>query len=489
MRHTLLALPVVFALATGAPAEPPKNVNVLFVAVDDLRPIGGCYGDRVVKTPNLDRLAARGVVFNRAYCQQAVCSPSRSSLLTGRRPDTTKVYDLVTHFRTALPDVVALPQHFKTNGYTTRAVGKIYHPGYDDPKSWSAPSESGKAPNYGPEGQALLKKLREEARKAGKDLTKRENQPRGLATEAPDVKDTELTDGATASRAIELLDELKGGPFFLAVGFLKPHLPFVAPKKYWDLYKSKDIRLADNPNAPMYAPPYAGHNSGELRRYDPMPKDNKPFTEEQAKRLVHGYYAAVSYMDAQLGRVLDELERLKLADRTVVVLWGDHGWQLGEHGLWCKHCNYETSARAPLLVAAPGRKAAGKKCDALVEFVDVYPTLAELCGLPLPDGLEGVSVAPLLDDPARTWKTAAFSQYPRQIPGQGRGMGHAIRTDRYRLVEWAVPGKDFREYELYDHQADPGENVNLAKKAEHAELVQKLAKQLQAGWKAALPPR
>lgn len=488
MRYAALALLTAFAVAAPASAdEAPKKLNVLFIAVDDLRPIGPCYGDPVVKTPNLERLAARGVVFNRAYCQQAVCSPSRSSLLTGRRPDTTRVYDLVTHFRTALPDVITLPQHFKLNGYTARSVGKIYHGGYDDPKSWSAPAEFGKAPGYGPEGQELLKKLREEARKAGKDLSKRENQPRGPATESPDVRDAELTDGATAHRAIELLNEMKDGPFFLAVGFLKPHLPFVAPKKYWDLYKPSDIRLATNPNPPLDAPKYAWHNSGELRAYHDMPKNDKPFTEAQARRLVHGYYAAVSFMDAQLGRVLDELDRLKLSDRTVIVLWGDHGWQLGEHGMWCKHCNYETSARAPLIVAVPGRKAAGKKSDALVEFVDIYPTLAEACGLPQPAGVEGTSLTPLLDDPARAWKSAAFSQYPRAIPGQGRGMGYSLRTDRYRLVEWTVADKDFREYELYDHQTDPDENVNLAKKPEHAEQVKRLTEQLRGGWKAAVP--
>jgi arylsulfatase A-like enzyme len=219
-----------------------------------------------------------------------------------------------------------------------------------------------------------------------------------------------------------------------------------------------------------------------------MPKDNAPFTNDQARQLIHGYYAAVSYMDAQVGRLLDELDRLQLAHKTVVILWGDHGWQLGEHGLWCKHTNYETSTRAALVLSVPGQQSAGRKTDALVEYVDIYPTLVDVCGLPLPSGLEGTSFKPLLDDPRRPWKKAAFSQYPRNVAGRGRGMGYTIRTDRYRLVEWSVPGKDFRAYELYDHRADPGENVNLAQRPEHAATIKELAAALQAGWRAALPP-
>jgi arylsulfatase A-like enzyme len=478
---------LLFLVASLHAAEKSK-LNVLFIAVDDLRPELGCYGNKQVRSPHLDKLAAGGIVFQRAYCQQAVCSPSRTSLLTGRRPDTTRVYDLVTHFRDHIPDVVPLPERFKQHGYHTQAVGKIYHGGYDDPKSWSAPHETGRAPGYGPEGQALLKKLRDEARKKKVDLSKRQNQPRGLPWEAPDIADNQLTDGATADRAIELLGKLKDRPFFLGVGFLKPHLPFVAPKKYWDLYKADDFKLAVNPDAPKDAPAYALHNSGELRQYHTMPKMNAPFSKEQQRNLIHGYYACISYLDAQVGRVLAELDRLKLADRTIVIVWGDHGWFLGEHGLWCKHANYELATRAALLLRVPGQKS-GLKTDALVEFVDIYPTLIDLCDLPPPAGLEGASFRPLLDNPKAPWKRAAFSQYPRQIPGKGRAMGYAMRTDRYRLVEWSIPGKEFREYELYDHQTDPGENVNLAKKPEHAATVKALAKQLRGGWQMAWPGR
>ncbi len=475
------------AAAGGLGAAERPKFNVLFVAVDDLRPQFGCYGDPLVKSPNLDRLAKEGLVFERAYCQQAVCSPSRTSLLTGRRPDTTKVYDLQTHFRTTLPDVVTLPEHFKKHGYHTRGLSKVYHGGLDDERSWSVAHWRPQKPGFGPDGQALLRKLQDEARQKGLDLTKRENQPRGLPWEAPDVADNALADGATADQAVAVLNEVKDQPFFLAVGFLKPHLPFVAPKKYWDLYSEKDVKLADNPSPPKDAPAYAPSNWGELRAYHGMPKSG-PVSEEQARKLRHGYYACVSYMDAQLGRVLRELDRLGLREKTVIVLWGDHGWHLGEQGMWCKHTNYENATRAPLLMSVPGAKATGQKTAALTEFVDIYPTLAEVCGLPAPEGLEGTSFKPLLDDPKRTWKKAAFSQYPRQVPGQGRGTGHALRTDRYRLVEWTVSGKEFREYELYDHQSDPGENVNLAKRPEHAGLVKELAGVLRAGWRGAVPP-
>jgi arylsulfatase A-like enzyme len=422
------------------------------------------------------------MVFERAYCQQAVCSPSRTSLMTGRRPDTTKVYDLVTHFRTHIPDVVTLPQHFKNHGYHAQAFGKIYHGGYDDPPSWSVPHTPGGGRNFGPEGRVLMARLRQEVRTAGGDPARL----RGLPWEAPDVPDGELNDGALADRAIRALNEIKDRPFFLAVGFHKPHLPFVAPKKYWDLYSDADIRLAENAFAPKDAPPYALHNSGELRQYHGIPS-NGPLTKEQARKMVHGYYAAISFMDAQLGRVLDELDRLGLREKTVVVLWGDHGWQLGEHGIWCKHTNYETSVHSPLIVSVPGQRTAGRRTPALVEFVDIYPSLAELCGLPLPEGLEGTSFAPLLRNPGRRWKKAAFSQYPRSIPGHGRAMGYTVRTDRYRLVEWRALSGDFREYELYDHWIDPQENVNLAKQAEYADTVNEVSEMLEAGWRAARP--
>lgn len=479
MKTLLWLLPLI-----GLGATPDAGrLNVLFIAVDDLRPQLGCAGDPLVKSPNIDRLAARGMYFDRAYCQQAVCSPSRSSLLTGRRPDSTKVYDLVTHFRTALPDVVTIPQLFRQSGYHVQAIGKIYHGGYDDAPSWSVPHQNPKAPSFGPEGQALLKKLREEApTPAEKDKV------RGLPWEAPNVADDQLADGAAATMAISALEEVKDKPFFLAVGFLRPHLPFAAPKKYWDLYQESDFKLAANPEPPKDAPRVAATTWGELRAYHGIPATG-PLSVDQARKMIHGYHASVSYMDVQVGRLLDAIDRLGLREKTVIVLWGDHGWQLGEHGFWCKHTNYEVATRAPLIVSAPGMKGAGRKCGALVEFVDVYPTLAERCGLAAPVGLEGTSLVPLLDDPALTWKRGAISQYPRGIPGKGKVMGYALRTDRFRLVEWRLAGGAVEERELYDLEKDPGENVNVAGRPEYADRLSELSGLLAGGWKSLQPKR
>ena len=461
-------------LGLSLPAAPPpaKRPNILFFAVDDLRPELGCYGVAGIKSPNIDRLARQGMVFDRAYCQQAVCSPSRTSLLTGARPDATKVWDLVTHFRKAMPDVVTLPQHFKQNGYFVRGIGKIFHPGYDDERSWSVPWQTPKAPTY--------------ARVKGPD-EKDEDKPKqkdGPAYEAGDVPDEFYRDGMVADLAVKTLRELKKKqePFFFAVGFAKPHLPFVSPKKYWDLYDPATIPMAPNPYRPKDAPEFALTNSGELRNYPGMPADG-PVPPALARTLKHGYYAAVSYTDAQIGKVLDELDRQGLRQNTVIVLWGDHGWKLGEHGEWCKHSNVENDTNAPLLLSAPGMKAAGKHSRALVEFVDIYPTLAELAGLPLPAHLEGLSFKPLLDDPARPWKPAAFSQYPR---GQKR-MGYSMRTDRYRFTVWVDRNDHSRieAVELYDHQTDPQENTNIARLPEHTKLVDQLMAQWRGGWRAA----
>jgi arylsulfatase A-like enzyme len=454
---------------------------VLFIAVDDLRLELGCYGVKGILSPNIDRLAAQGTAFDRAYCQQAVCSPSRTSLLTGCRPDTTKVYDLQTHFRKHLPDVVALPQHFKNHGYFTRSVGKIYHGGLDDKPSWSEPAAKAGRPTYAlKENQDLV--ARKAAAIKGKEFANpsaRSNATKGPAYECADVPDNAYSDGAIADAAMEMLREAQDKPFFLAVGFLKPHLPFVAPKKYWDLYRPDEIPMAPNPFAPKDAPKFALTDWGELRAYEGMPRAGA-LSEEQARTLKHGYYACVSYMDAQVGRVLAELDRLGLRERTVIVLWGDHGWKLGEHGAWCKHTNFENDTHAPLLCSAPGQDAPGRHTKALVEFVDIYPSLCELASLPLPSHLEGTSFAPLLDTPQKSWKKAVFSQYPRG----GGVMGYSMRTDRYRFTRWLNRDGTEAARELYDHQNDPQENANLADRPENKALVEELTRQMQASWKA-----
>ena len=483
---------LVFALLVGVPSTilAASRPNVLMIAVDDLRPELGCYGAKHVKTPNIDRVASRGVTFLRAYCQQAVCNPSRTSLMTGLRPDTIGVTGNHVHFRSKRPNVVTLPQHFKNNGYHAQSIGKIYHGVFPkgssktswdtmgDPPSWSVPTT-----RFGPRYYYTEEGIRQ-ARQAYLNSYRPTNpQPNdwtkklvfGPMTEAPDVQDSTLYDGKVADASIAALRNRKrdGKPFFLAVGFIKPHTPFVAPKKYWDLYDPAKIPMATTTQLPQGAPRFVGHNSSEVRRYTDQPK-REAFTEKNRRRLKHGYYACISYVDAQIGRVLDELDRLRLTEDTIVVLFGDHGWHLGEHGLWGKTTNFEWDTRAPLIVNAPARKAKGRPTKALVEFVDLYPTLVDLAGLTAPKALEGHSFVPLLDDPGRKGKAAAFSQYPR-----GRRMGYSMRTDRWRYTEWIdrSTGKTTAR-ELYDHKKDSGETVNLDRDTNHAQLIGQLSNQL-----------
>lgn len=460
--------------------EPPqKKLNILFIAVDDLRTELGCYGSTQVKTPNIDRLASEGTLFERAYCQQAVCNPSRVSLLTGKRPDTTKVWDLKTFLREPLPDVVTLPQHFMNHGYHSQGMGKIYHQGHgigDDKLSWSVPHKSCGAPAYhNPENLKLFREARASSR--GLPKNKRKNGP---PADCADVADNAYGDGVMTDLAIKTLRRIKDKPFFLATGFRKPHLPFCAPKKYWDLYKPQEIVIPER-KRPEGAPPAAFSNWGELRKYHGMPAKG-PLTDEQTRHLIHGYYACVSYIDAQVGRILDELDRLALRDNTAIVLWGDHGWKLGEYGDWCKHTNFELDAHAPLILSAPGQKVRGTKTSALVEFIDIYPTLCDLAGLPIPEDLEGVSMVPLLDDPDLPWKLGAVSQYPRR-----EMMGYSLRTRDYRYTEWKNRGSgEVMERELYDQTQGAVVSRNVA--AGQPELVEKFSALLNGGFDKLRPP-
>ena len=488
-----------FLLTFGVRALPLEaadpSYNVLFVAVDDLRPELGCYGHPLVQSPHLDRLAAQGLRFNRAYCQEALCNPSRASLLTGLRPATLGVYDLATHFRDRKPDVVTLPQVFKQNGYASVSIGKIFHTtngNHDDPESWSEPpwrgpgsdAEDGASPAPVQAGEDPKAVKPAKAAKPAKPVTA--DHSNTLPFRAPDCEDDALLDGKIATKAVTVLQRLKDKPFFLAVGFHKPHLPFVAPKKYWDLYPPDQIKLAPNPFLPKDAPAFASNDASELRRYKNIPPTG-PVADETARNLVHGYSACVSFVDAQVGRVLAELDRLGLREKTIVILWGDHGYHLGEHGTWTKRTNWEIATRVPLILSVPGQKSAGAATEALVEFVDIYPTLTELCRLAPPGNLEGTSLVPLLAEPGRAWKAAAFSIYPKNTPGAGKGFGRALRTDRYRLVEWAADGSEKRLYELYDHRTDPQENVNIATLPANQALLRELTAQLHAGWREARP--
>ena len=467
-----VARTVIFALgalschpALAAATRP----NVLFIAIDDLRTSLGCYDDPVAQTPHLDRLAARGTLFRRAYCQQAVCNPSRQSLLSGRRPDSLRVWgnQQGSHFRQTAPDVVPLPEHFKQNGYFAQAIGKIYHgfEGMSDPPSWSVP-----------EAFAFVEKREDYRLPANRDS----DGPAQKAdpSEFVDAPDDAYPDGQVAAAAIAALEQRAGAqdgrPFFLAVGIRKPHLPFTAPKRYWDLYDPEKIPPLRHPEPPRGGPELALHASVETRGYRGVPRQGA-FPAELTAELRHGYYAATSFADAQIGRVLTALERTGLERTTIVVVWGDHGFHLGEFGLWAKETNYEIATRVPLIVATPDNRRRGVRTDALVELLDLYPTLVELCGLPPREKLEGRSFASNLGDAGRAGKAAAFSQFTR--PG---AMGYAVRTADQRYVEWRRRDTGLvLARELYVYQGDAlFETENLADAASHRERRELLAAML-----------
>ncbi len=463
--HRLLAAAAVLAVAPAAGAEaPPRKLNVLFVTSDDLCNRLGCYGDPLVKSPNLDRLAKKGVRFDRAYCQFPLCNPSRASFLTGLRPDTTGVQENATHFRKNRPGVVTLPQTFRRNGYFVARVGKLYHygvpggigtDGLDDKPSWDLV--------VNPRGR--------DKDDENKIFTLgRPGQFGGtLSWLAADGADSEQTDAIGATEAIKLLEKHKDKPFFLAVGFYRPHTPYVAPKKYFEMYPLEKLRPAEVPADHRKDKPAPAFGSAK-REQDAM-------TDRRRREALQAYHAATTFMDAQVGRLLDALERLKLADSTVVVFFSDHGYHLGEHGLWQKMSLFENSARVPLLIFAPGARGNGQGCGRTVELVDLHPTLAGLCGLKPPDGLEGKSVKALLDDPKAEWSKPAYTQV-RRGGRMGGFVGRSVRTERWRYTEWDE-GK--RGAELYDCEKDAREHRNLAKDPDHAETVQRMQKLLRGG--------
>lgn len=438
---------------TGVPKKAAKkSYNVLFIMMDDLSNVESIYGHPLVKTPNFERLANRGVKFNNAYCQFSLCNPSRASLMTGLNPDRTGVYDLQVFFRKNIPDVVTLPQLFQKNGYYAARVGKIYHygvpkdigtNGMDDSLSWNQ--------RINPIGRD----------KTDEGLIKNLIPKRSLGSTLaylPDGgTDEEQTDGKVATEAIKLLEQNRNRPFFLAVGFFRPHTPYVAPKKYFDMYPLDKIKLPYRPANDMDDIPEAALFTKPL---------NWNLPEDKQKEAIRGYYAAVSFVDAQMGRVLDAVERLKLSDNTIIVVISDHGYNLGEHGQWMKQSLFENAARIPFVVSVPGGLK-GKSSNRMVELVDLYPTLADLCHLTVPDSLSGKSIKPLLSDPDAKWDKPAYTQIVR-----GKIMGRSVRTGQWRYTEWDN-GKAGTE--LYDELNDKGEYTNQANNPKYQTTVQELA--------------
>jgi iduronate 2-sulfatase len=450
------------------------HLNVVFISIDDMRPDIGAYGDSFAKTPNIDKLAAEGTLFNKAYIQQAVCGPSRASMMTGLRPDQIGVWDLGTHFRENVPHVITLPQYFKNHGYHAREVGKIYHDPAraKDPVSWSGPSRLHVTKNLPGHKYVLPKNITNN------------NGWKAAASEMADVPDSAYIDGKVADTAIEMLNEIKDSTFFLAIGFRRPHLPFSAPQKYWNLYDRAKIPLPENPLPPSGVPEFSLHNWTELRGYTDIHKEDA-LSEEKIKELKHGYYASISYVDALIGKLIDELERLNLKEETIIVLWSDHGFHLGEHGLWTKTTNYELDTRIPLIISIPGQQFTGSKIEAIVESVDVYPTLADVAGLPIPEGLAGKSLKPFIENPETVWDKPALSQFPWPwfYKNKPKVMGYAIRTRDYRYIQWNdFASGEIVARELYDHDKDPFETQNIAFKKSNKEILEKMEQKLKKAY-------
>jgi len=479
---------------TGAAVQ-PKRKNVLFIAVDDLRPQLGCYGNGQMISPRIDRLARDGILFERAYCQQPICMATRASLFSGYRPDHARIYNC-DPLQSLAPDALTLNRHFERNGYALWATGKLYHYVEDHEAQFGSRWVNPDGPWVGSgyitdDAIAEVRELEKAEKAQGISAS-----GKGPAYEMADVPDNAYADGAKTDLAIERLRRFQKGdrPFFMAVGYKKPHLPFVAPIKYWDMYPPGKIKLADNPFLPANATEYTAYNFSELRSYAGIPKDDRVLDDALSRKLIQGYCACVTYVDTQIGRLLDALDRLSLRESTVIVLWGDHGWKLGEHGMWCKHTPFELDCRVPMIFSAPGTHRPGTRTAALSEYVDIYPTLCELCGLEIPGHLEGDSLVPLFRNPARSWKKAAFTQWPKIARRDPEKVitGYSLKTDRYRYTEWTRNKTgEVLAREMYDHRADPKENVNIAGLAENNARVSELHGHLGGGkgWQKLRPQR
>ncbi len=471
MKYPLLSLIVVLMLASSCQQadksqnDELKQPNFLIFFVDDLRPELGCYGADHIHSPNIDQLASEGILFNQAYCNNPVCGASRASLLTGLRPTPQRFVTYFTRADEDAPGHLSLPNHFKNNGYTTISYGKIFHHSDDSQSSWSEPAWLAK-PNYAGSWRDYVN-----PETHAKTVGDKKYEP---STEiAVNMPDSVYIDGKTANKAIRKLRKLKEQeqPFMLWVGFVKPHLPFNAPQKYWDLYDRDEISLAEYPDVPINAPKESLHNFGELRGYSDIPPEG-PVSDEKAKELRHGYYACVSYTDALIGQVMAELEKLELDDNTIVAIFGDHGWNLGDHSLWCKHCNYNTAMQVPLILKIPG-KTDGKITQGLVEYVDLYPTFTELAGLEIPEHVAGKSLVPLIKDPEMKWDDPVYSRYV---------LGNSVITEDLIYTEFMRSRNDCTTVSnmLYDHRIDPGENMNIVDDENYAEDVASLSKLIES---------
>ncbi len=493
-----------------------KKPNILFLSIDDLRPELGCYGNSEILTPYLDAFAKTATLMENAYCQAAVCAPSRASLMTALRPDSNQVWHLGDQFRDINPDIVTMPQYFQKAGYYTVNIGKIFHNYMPDSVSWDEPDLK-PAPYDGPETvyrdaetfyhtkeaqeiqlqrrQEIMKRVPEGKRIYGDGWYS------GPAYEVADLPDSVFYDGLQTKLALETIERIKekDQPFYMGLGYFRPHLPFVAPKKYWDLYPPGSVSPATNNYLPANVPVMSANSNYELRNYVPYrnvgrPEDS-PLSPDEADVLKRGYYACVSYVDACVGQLIQGLKELGVYDNTIIIIWGDHGWKLGEHNGWGKQTNFHIDTHVPLMFRYPGQKK-GIRSDALTELIDMFPTLCDLAGVEKADYFQGTSMVPLIEDPNREWKQAVFSQFRRRSRVSKDGneyMGYSMQTEQFHYIEWYEWDNEtktkgaLKARELYDHEADAEENINVADKVGMENVVEQLSEQLKAGWRAAVP--
>ncbi|MGQ1786807.1 sulfatase [Saccharicrinis sp. GN24d3] len=518
-RNRISILSLIFALVAvfgcQSKKEEPSKPNVLFISIDDLRPNLGVYGDSIAVTPNIDQLAGEGLTFRETFTQCAVCAPSRASLTTGVRPDSTRVWHLGDKFREINPDAVTMPQYFHKHGYYTVNLGKIFHNYMPDSVSWDEPDlrpARYKRPGwlkrdgetfYISEEVAKSQVIKRDSLLKLRPIRYADGWNTGPAWEAADVHDTMYYDGAQNKLALKTLTRLAkmDKPFYVGLGFFRPHLPFTAPKKYWDLYDPAKIPLAENPERPENTPIYTMNSMYELRHYDGFnhighPTSEYRMSEDTVRLLRHGYYASVSYVDALLGDLFEHMKKIGIYDNTIIILWGDHGWKLGDHNSWGKMTNYNIDLKVPMIIRTPNQKNRGAHTFELTELVDMFPSLCELAGIPVPDYMQGTSFVPLIENPEREWKKAAFSQFHRRpkVSADGkRYMGYSINTKEYHYIEWYAWSMEtgtrgeFKDAELYDSKNDPYETVNIADKENMSDIKAQLSKQLKDGWRKAMP--
>lgn len=515
LHYSFFTLAFLSILSCSSPKSDNIKPNILFVSIDDLRPILGAYGDPIAITPNIDQIANEGMTFRQTYTQVAVCAPSRASLMTGLRPNSTRVWHLGDKFREINPNTVTMPQYFSKFGYHTVNLGKIFHNYMPDSVSWDEP-DLRPAQYVRPDwlkrdGETFyiseeVNKSQERKRDSLLELRPiryADGWNTGPAWEAADVHDTMYYDGAQNELAKKTLTRLAkmDKPFYMGLGFFRPHLPFAVPKKYWDMYDPEKIPLASNPNVPEGAPDHTMNSMYELRHYDGFnhighPQSSYRMSEDTSRILKHGYYASVSYVDALLGNLISHMKEIGIYENTIIIIWGDHGWKLGDHNSWGKMTNYNIDLKVPMIIRYPDQENRGAQTFEIIELIDMFPSLCELADIEIPDYMQGTSFVPLIKDPERKWKSAAFSQFhrrPKHSTDGKRYMGYSMNTKKYHYIEWyswdpkSGTRGDLKSTELYNSENDPFEKINIASKPNLSKVVEDLSNQLAGGWKEAIP--